>query len=700
MDPVTAFLIGILMMLANGGVLGLMHRDLPVEMRPAAFSWRVATLLFAMACVLFVIQRALPAGFVLPLANGLTMLGFTGYFRALCQFYGRPDKLWILIPAAIGTAGVGWFAAVQPSIVARIVIVSVTWTVLALSSTAVLLSPRPPDRARSRLVLAAIFGMVAIFVLLRLAYYLATGLQPGATVLDATNWMNVVTPMIVSAVPVIGTTAFLLLCSERIRTNAEKLAASKALFLANMSHELRTPLNAILGFTQILSRGEGLTEQQRSNLATVNRSGEHLLMLINRILDMAKLEEGKVELRPAPFDLGRMLDEVQEMFVLAAQGKGLELVVELESDLPRAFVGDELRLRQVLINLLNNAVKFTDHGRIGVSVKPVAQLDEGNWRLRFQVQDTGIGIRQEELDDLFQVFTQGEAGRQARSGTGLGLALSRRFVELMDGTMAVSSAPGQGSLFWFEVVLPATNSGIPTQLGLQIQTLSLAGDGRRPRLLVVDDHRENRELLCQMLTDWGFEVSSAGNGEQAVSEWIRFAPDLTWMDLRMPVMNGVEACQAIQRAAHAGGWGSPKVVAVTASTLDLPEHVLSEQGFVAMVGKPFRECEIRWLLQAHLGVRFVGSEAARSVGGTPEDESATLAAGLAALDRVHLQKLASAVMRADFDDAATAIADIESGSPGLGGRLRRLLDAYRFDRLQVVVERSGAARPSQMDGTS
>ena len=239
----------------------------------------------------------------------------------------------------------------------------------------------------------------------------------------------------------------------RARDRAERMAASKTLFLANMSHELRTPLNAILGFAQILARSDELSAPHRAKLTSINRSGQHLLSLINRILDMSKLEQGKLELQTAPFDLDQLLDEVRDMFSLSAIGKGLSLMLQRSPELPAVLDGDALRLRQILINLVGNAVKFTAQGSVVVSVTRARQQAQHGLRLRFEVQDSGIGISRTERADLFQIFTQTESGRQSGQGTGLGLALSRRIAELMDGEMGVLSKPGRGSLFWFEVQL-------------------------------------------------------------------------------------------------------------------------------------------------------------------------------------------------------------------------------------------------------
>jgi signal transduction histidine kinase len=238
------------------------------------------------------------------------------------------------------------------------------------------------------------------------------------------------------------------------RDRAERMAASKTLFLANMSHELRTPLNAILGFAQILARSEDMQTAHRAKLHSINRSGEHLLALINRILDMSKLEGGQLALLPSVFQLDDVLADVQDMFSQAAQARGLALSFVRSPELPSTLEGDALRLRQVLINLVGNAIKFTPRGQVRVEV--LAAPQQPPWprkRLHFDVRDTGLGISRAEQADLFQVFTQTESGRQSRQGTGLGLALSQRIARLMGGDMGVRSKLGFGSRFWFEVEL-------------------------------------------------------------------------------------------------------------------------------------------------------------------------------------------------------------------------------------------------------
>jgi diguanylate cyclase (GGDEF)-like protein len=226
MEPKSVLLIAALMMLANGGVLGLMHRDLPHTLRASAVSWRIATLLHACACLMFMVREALPQGFILPLANGLVVFGFTGYWRALRQFYGVPDSPWIWLPGCAATAGVAWFAAVTPNVAVRIAIISVAWVIILANCVRHMASQKRRDRAVSRRVMTGLFIFVIVFVLLRAAYYIVVGIAPGYTVTDGADWINAVSPMVVAVIPVIGTTAFLLMCSERIRRQWERAAST------------------------------------------------------------------------------------------------------------------------------------------------------------------------------------------------------------------------------------------------------------------------------------------------------------------------------------------------------------------------------------------------------------------------------------------------------------------------------------------
>ncbi|MCC5667287.1 response regulator [Nostoc sp. CHAB 5784] len=341
---------------------------------------------------------------------------------------------------------------------------------------------------------------------------------------------------------------------EAARSTAANLAKSE--FLANMSHELRTPLNAILGFTQVMSRDYSLSGEHQENLAIINRAGEHLLNLINDILEMSKIEAGRITLNTSSFDLIHVLKKLEEMQHASAASKNLELVFEYAQNIPKYIETDENKLCQVLLNLLGNAIKFTNTGRVTLRVK----LGAGSWEteeqgeqnlphpphLFFEVQDTGCGIAPQELDLLFEAFEQTEIGRKFQQGTGLGLAISRKYVQLMKGDITVNSIPGVGSRFAFDIQIALTcPREMPTNQ-VRYQTLALAPTEKAYRILVVDDSKESRMLLVKILTFVGFEVREARDGSEAVANWESWQPHLIFMDMRMPVMDGYEATRIIK----------------------------------------------------------------------------------------------------------------------------------------------------------
>ncbi|MEH2042252.1 response regulator [Nostoc sp.] len=366
---------------------------------------------------------------------------------------------------------------------------------------------------------------------------------------------------------------------EAARSAAANLAKSE--FLANMSHELRTPLNAILGFTQVMSRDYSLSSEHQENLAIINRAGEHLLKLINDILEMSKIEAGKITLNCSSFDLIHLLKNLEEMLHLRATSKNLELLFECAPDIPKYIETDENKLCQVLLNLLGNAIKFTDQGRVTLRVRLGAGEQGSSTSLRdaarsllpqsgtatlsdrgageqgeqnlsypsllfFEVQDTGCGIAAQELELLFEAFEQTEIGRKFQQGTGLGLAISRKYVQLMGGDITVSTMPGVGSTFAFDVQIALTcPREIPiNQIKSQIR--ALAPSEKVYRILVVDDSKESRMLLVKILTSLGFEVNEATDGSEAITNWESWQPHLIFMDMRMPVMDGYEATRIIK----------------------------------------------------------------------------------------------------------------------------------------------------------
>ncbi len=356
---------------------------------------------------------------------------------------------------------------------------------------------------------------------------------------------------------------------------AEQASAAKSQFLANMSHELRTPLNAILGYTQLLKM-TALTEQQLSAVKTIHHSGEHLLTMITDILDIAKVEAGKLELLPATFDVRACITNVGQMVRLRAEEKGLTFLVTIAADVPTDVVADQKRVRQVLINLLGNAIKFTSTGVVRLDVS-VVSADERGARLRFDVIDTGIGIPEAQIDRIFRPFEQAGNAIDRSSGTGLGLAITHQIVTMMNGDIAVESKPGEGSRFRVEALFPLAASqdgGTPTP-----DTL----DGSRYEVLIVEDLEANRALLRAALAPMGFRVSEAANDCEAVERAAASRPDIVLMDLKMPVMDGLEAVGRIRRLAAST---EVPVIVITANPSPEAEAAALSAGASRLLAKP------------------------------------------------------------------------------------------------------------------
>lgn len=471
------------------------------------------------------------------------------------------------------------------------------------------------------------------------------------------------------------------LALQQARDDAEAANRAKSRFLANMSHEFRTPLNAILGFTRLTLNDVDIGETQRDNLAIVQRSGEHLLELINDVLEMSKVEAGRTELQETVFDLHELLKTLEQMIRLRADEKGLVAHFNVAPDVPTPVKTDERKLRQVLINLLSNAVKFTYAGRIGLTVKCLPQ-DGEKLMLQFLVEDTGIGISPQETDSLFQPFVQAAVETHDHEGTGLGLAISRQFVELMGGSIGVDSKAGLGSTFHFFIL---ANQARADELAATPARRSVIGltPGQDPcRVLIVEDKAENRLVLRRLLAQVGLNVREAENGRSGIEVFEQWSPHLIWMDMRMPVMDGYEATRRIKSTDRGQ---ATVIVALTASAFEEQRSLILETGCDDFIRKPFDDHEIYDVLTKHLGLRFDYEDIEANV--ETRDEILLQTEDLTVLSAAQLAALRNAAASADTDRMEGVIKQIEGERPQISARLQRLTDEFRFEQILSLCDK-------------
>ncbi|HIG31151.1 MAG TPA: hybrid sensor histidine kinase/response regulator [Verrucomicrobiales bacterium] len=462
---------------------------------------------------------------------------------------------------------------------------------------------------------------------------------------------------------------------------AEAANRAKSAFLANMSHELRTPLNAILGFTQLMVRDQTLAPEHRDNLEVVSRSGEHLLSLINDVLEISKIEAGQMVLIEESFDLYRLLDDLEGMFQLRASDKGLQLLFDGTSDIPHFVYMDQGKLRQVIINLLNNAIKFTEVGSVTLRVH--TENKNKTSYLYFEIEDAGPGIAEEEQDKLFQAFSQTETGHQAQEGTGLGLSISQQFVNLMQGEITVHSEVGRGSVFAFNAAYEIAQLNDVGKKSLAIRNvIGLAPDQPTFRILIVEDKLENRKLLTRFLAPLGFDVREAENGKRGIEVWEEWKPQLIWMDMRMPVMDGYEATKHIKATTKGQ---ATTIIALTASVFEEERAVVLSAGCDDFVRKPFKTEEVFDALHKHLGVRFIyedeGAETRGETGGQD-----LIPEALSDLSSEWVSQFHGAANRADTDEMLSLLEQIQSGHATLAQDLTKRIHNFQLEELIAISE--------------
>lgn len=463
---------------------------------------------------------------------------------------------------------------------------------------------------------------------------------------------------------------------------AEAADKAKSVFLANMSHELRTPMNAILGYSQLMQRDKSLPAKHLEYLNTVNRSGEHLLTLINDVLEISKIEARHISLELAKVNLHSLVYDLVKMFQIRTSAKELQFKLTGIDQVPHYIITDEKKLRQILINLLGNAVKFTREGGVYMRMAVTNETLEKS-RLVIEIEDTGMGIAEDEYHKLFQYFEQTASGRQIQGGTGLGLAISREYARLMGGDITVTSELGKGSTFRVDIEIKQGDSELQKGsskrrvVGLEHDTDNV------PRILVVDDHLESLNLLSKLLEMTGFQVAQAVSGLEAVAIFEQWGPHFIWMDLRMPVMDGLEATRRIKAAENGK---LTKIVALSASVLKEEKQAILEAGCDGFVSKPYREEEIFATMAEHMGLKYVYEREA-------EELPLELAAKMnceqlaAALDVDLRLELYEAVLKLNPDQIMEVVEKITMEEASIGEALKKAVETLNFEFLLNLLER-------------
>lgn len=466
---------------------------------------------------------------------------------------------------------------------------------------------------------------------------------------------------------------------ESAKDDAELANRAKSVFLASMSHELRTPMNAVLGFSRLMREEAGLSTSQKESLDIINRSGHHLLNLINDVLDMAKIESGQIELVNAPFDLGLLVRDIMDLMQERAEKKALHLTFDQSSSFPRFIISDATKIRQILVNLLSNAIKHTNSGSVTLLLNILEQQNTDDIYLHFEVQDTGVGISDDDLASIFSAFIQvGEQSTQ--EGTGLGLAITQQYIELMNGSINVSSELGAGSVFQVEIPVQAVNAEqlATIQPSSNRKVIRLADKQPDYRVLIVEDQLENRLLLKRLLESVGFKVQEAINGQQGVEQFKQWKPHFIWMDRRMPIMGGVEAIRKI-RALPRGDL--VQIVAVTASVFEQEREILIQAGASEIVNKPYKDEEIFSCMAKYLNVEYIYKDNKEDEPILDEESFTIFEKKIESLPEELLNKLNNAATSLDVEQSLQVIKQIKLTDAALAEKLQRLVEAFDFETL-------------------
>lgn len=470
-----------------------------------------------------------------------------------------------------------------------------------------------------------------------------------------------------------------------IKAKQESEAANKAksVFLSNMSHEIRTPLNAIIGFSQLMKRDMNLSSQQKEYNTAIIRAGEHLLELINEILELSKIEAGRIVLNPTSIDLHAMCDDIYMMFRERANDKHLQLLFENSEDLPRYVMVDEGKLRQLFVNIIGNAIKFTDEGGVAIRTQAISS-EEGKSYLIVEVQDSGPGISEEEIGKLFRHFEQTSTGVKKGTGTGLGLALSRELALLMGGDITVSSKVGEGSIFTFKIEFTAGNESEIEKPDTK-RVIGIADKSKSYTILVVDDKKENLQVAVNLLELVGFSTEEAVDGKEAIEKVIASKPDLILMDMRMPVMDGYEATRIIKTM---DDYKDIPIVALTASTFEDERKRIEALKMQGYIRKPFRESDLFNTIGKTLNIKYIyENEPEEVVTDNLESEITSSAIILDKLSDSFIKEMQDAISVADLDKIILLISGIERDFPALSNKLMEMANKYEYGQIEELIQK-------------
>ena len=598
-DPRTVVILTVLSTLIMSAGLFTVAQGYLAEMRGVA-KWATGTLLQSIGWIFLALAGVIPE-VISELGSPLIMLAMALYYHALVDFRGSAKRvIWVYVLVVLHLFALYYFVLISSDIAARIVVASITAAILMFACAYILFFEKVVKRPNSHIITGSLFALCSAVLVIRAIYYLVWNTAPNQSTLDQ-NIMQDIAFLTFFIAAVVSPFTFMLMCNDRYTENAllrtaelasknidlEIASEAKGQFLATMSHELRTPLNGVIGFLNQLNK-TSLNALQQDYLHTIDLSARTLLSVINDILDFSKIDAGKLSLENIAIDLRILLDDQLSIFIIAAREKGLLLSCEIDNAVPKCLLVDPLRLSQILSNLIANAIKFTEQGFVKVEVNLVSET-ENAVTLNMTVSDSGIGISEESIVKLFQPFVQADASTTRKhGGTGLGLIIARRLVEMMGGILTVESKVGEGTRFSINVTLQKSDTCTD-------QTLQRIGNNKSEntqpllgkRVLVVDDNNINRKLAQLLVVEMGGVFDSAENGVQVLDAISRKAYNLILMDINMPVMDGLEATRRI-RALESGSRRTP-IIALTANALPGDKEKFVDAGMDEYLSKPIHE---------------------------------------------------------------------------------------------------------------